>query len=216
MGEEISQDHFEQRDFDRFNERLVEETSFVRSLFAQNAFDNHSRVLGYELELCLVDAQGNPCRVNQQVLDRCANPLLTMELAKFNLEINGNPFKVDKSVLTNMEADLSELYQQVQQSAQQLEAYTVLFGVLPSLHREHLNSDNYMSEQHRYNQLSQQLIKMRGQPVHLELQGEEKLVIEKMTSCSRLWAPPCKFICKCRLTKPWIPTTLPCGQACWY
>ena len=179
MGEEISQDHFDQQDFDRFNERLLEETSFVRSLFAQQAFDNTSRVLGYELELCLVDAQGHPSKVNQQVLDGCANPLLTMELAKFNLEINGNPFSVDTNVLRHMEADLSELYQQVQQTAVRLGAHPVLFGVLPSLHRQHLHADDYMSEQHRYNQLSQQLIEMRGRPVHLDLHGEENLVIEK-------------------------------------
>jgi len=179
MGEEISQDHFDQQDFDRFNQRLLEETSFVRSLFEQQAFDSSSRKLGYELELCLVDAQGHPSKVNQQVLDSCANPLLTMELAKFNLEINGNPFQVDADVLNHMDTDLSELYLQVQQKALGLGAHTVLFGVLPSLHRQHLNPDNYMSEQHRYNQLSHQLIEMRGRPVHLELKGEEELVIEK-------------------------------------
>jgi len=179
MGEEISQDHFDQQDFDRFNQRLLEETSFVRSLFERQAFDSSSRKLGYELELCLVDAQGHPSKVNQQVLDSCANPLLTMELAKFNLEINGNPFPVNADVLNRMDADLSELYLQVQQKAMGLGAHTVLFGVLPSLHRQHLNSDNYMSEQHRYNQLSHQLIQMRGRPVHLELKGEEELVIEK-------------------------------------
>ncbi|RLA13859.1 MAG: glutamate--cysteine ligase [Gammaproteobacteria bacterium] len=179
MGEEISQEHFDQQDFDRFNERLREETSFVRSLFEQQAFDNASRVLGYELELCLVDAQGHPSKVNQQVLDDCANPLLTMELAKFNLEINGNPFDVDANVLSHMDTDLSELYLQVQQTAVGLGAHTVLFGVLPSLHRQHLHADDYMSEQHRYNQLSHQLIKMRGRPVHLELQGEECLRIDK-------------------------------------
>jgi gamma-glutamyl:cysteine ligase YbdK (ATP-grasp superfamily) len=179
MGEEISQDHFDQQDFDRFNQRLLEETSFVRSLFERQAFDSSSRKLGYELELCLVDAQGHPSKVNQQVLDSCANPLLTMELAKFNLEINGNPFQVDADVLNHMDADLSELYLQVQQKALGLGVHTGLFGVLPSLHRQHLNPDNYMSEQHRYNQLSHQLIQMRGRPVHLELKGEEELVIEK-------------------------------------
>ncbi len=89
----------------------------------------------------LVDAQGQPSKVNAQVLNDCANPLLTMELAKFNLEINGHPFVVDADVLSHMEADLSELYYQVQQSALGFGAHTVLFGVLPSLHRAHLNTD---------------------------------------------------------------------------
>ena len=179
MGEEINQTQFDQADYERFHQRLVEETEFVRGLFASHAFDNQSRKLGYELELCLVDAEGQPCKINQRVLDHANNPLFTMELAKFNLEINGNPFDVDKDVLSHIDDDLSELYQQIGRSAHSLNANTVLFGVLPSLRHEHLETDGYMSEQRRYNLLSQQLIGMRGKPVHLDISGEDRLVVDK-------------------------------------
>ncbi len=179
MGGEINQTQFDQADYDRFHDRLVEEAEFVRGLFAKQAFDNHSRKLGYELELCLVDAQGQPCKINQQVLDKADNPLFTMELAKFNLEINGNPFDVDAEVLSHMDRDLADLYHEVEQSAHCFDANTVLFGVLPSLQQAHLESDEYMSEQHRYDLLSRQLIGMRGKPVHLDIEGEDRLVIDK-------------------------------------
>jgi uncharacterized protein YcfJ len=55
MGEEIQKEHFEQADYDRFQQRLEQETEWLRSLFAKRAFDNTSRLLGYELELCLAD-----------------------------------------------------------------------------------------------------------------------------------------------------------------
>ena len=179
MGEEINQTHFDQSDYDRFHDRLVEETEFVRELFAKQAFDNHSRKLGYELELCLVDAQGQPRKINQQVLDKANNPLFTMELAKFNLEINGHTFDVGADVLSLIDKDLSDLFYEVAQSAHCFDADTVLFGILPSLRHEHLDADEYMSEQHRYDLLSQQLIAMRGKPVHLDIAGEDRLIVDK-------------------------------------
>jgi gamma-glutamyl:cysteine ligase YbdK (ATP-grasp superfamily) len=179
MGEEINKRSFNTRDYERFHQCLVEETEFVRSLFSGRAFDNQTRKLGYELELCLVDNKGQPCGVNHEVIDQAKNPLLTTELAKFNLEINGHPFEVSPGVFDQIETDLSDLYQQVELAAGKFDAQSGLFGVLPSLRQEHLSPDAYMSEQHRYDLLSRQLIKMRGKPVQLQLRGEDNLNIEK-------------------------------------
>ena len=90
MGEEIQKEHFEQADYDRFQQRLEQETEWLRSLFAKGAFDNSSRMLGYELELCLADDNGNPSKTNTRIIDATGNPLFTTELARFNMEINGN------------------------------------------------------------------------------------------------------------------------------
>ena len=179
MGEEISQQDFEEKDYQRFHQRLVEETGFVRSLFEERDFDNQTRKLGYELELCLVDNKGLPSKVNHEVISQAENPLLTTELAKFNLEINGHPFELSADVFDLIESDLNDLYLQVEKSAGKYNAQSGLFGVLPSLGPEHLNPDTCMSELHRYNLLSRQLIKMRGKPVELNLKGEDHLIIEK-------------------------------------
>ena len=85
MGEEIQKEDFEQVDYDHFQQRLEEETEFLRGLFAARAFDNSTRLLGYELELCLADGNGNPSRINTSVLDAASNPLFTTELARFNM-----------------------------------------------------------------------------------------------------------------------------------
>ena len=99
MGEEIQQTHFEQADYERFQERLELETDVVRALFAEKDFDNSNRMLGYELELCLADQQGYPSCVNTEVIEATGNPAFTVELAKFNMEINGAPFHYQKNVL---------------------------------------------------------------------------------------------------------------------
>ena len=179
MGEEIHKEHFEQADSDRFQQRLEQETEVVRTLFAENTFDNESRVLGYELELCLADDNGNPSNNNIDIIEATANPLFTSELAKFNMEINGNPFPYRGDIFNRVEADLNDLFQQADEAAQRFDTRIGMFGVFPSVTREHLNPDGYMTELHRYNQLNRQLLSMRGRPIHLLLEGDDQLEVEK-------------------------------------
>ena len=179
MGEEIQKDHFEQADYDLFQQRLEQETEWLRSLFAKRAFDNSTRLLGYELELCLADRSGNPSRINTSVINAASNPLFTTELARFNMEINGNVFPYQGDVFNQIEADLAALYQQAEDAARKFDSQIGMFGVFPSVTEEHLDPANYMTELHRYNLLNQQLLSMRGRPVHLRLDGEDQLDIEK-------------------------------------
>ncbi len=179
MGDEICKDHFEQEDYRLFNQKLEQEMAFIRHLFASNAFDNQTRKLGYELELCLLDHSGAPAPMNQQVLEQANNPLLTYELARFNLEINGNAFDLDGQVFQQIEQDLSELYRQVVDSASALDTDVGLFGVLPSLQLRHLDGERYMSDMYRYRLLNQCLMDMRQRDVHLELNGLDHLIVDK-------------------------------------
>ena len=179
MGEEIQKEHFEQADYDRFQQRLEQETEWLRSLFAKDAFDNSSRMLGYELELCLADDRGNPSKINTRVIDAIGNPLFTTELARFNMEINGNVFPYRGNVFGEIETDLAALFQQAEDAAGELGSQIGMFGVFPSVTREHLDPAGYMTELHRYKLLNRQLLSMRGRPVQLFLDGEEQLEVEK-------------------------------------
>ncbi len=179
MGEEIQQTHFEQADYDRFQQRLEDETEYLRGLFAQNAFDNDSRMLGYELELCLADDAGLPSCNNTEVIAATGNPLFTSELAKFNLEINGNPFAFEGDVFARVATDLYDLFDQAEKAADRCGARVAMFGVFPSVSPEHLEPEGFMTELHRYDQLNAQLLSMRGQPIKLHLEGDEILEIEK-------------------------------------
>ncbi len=179
MGDEVSKDHFSARDYQRFEKKLAVEMDFVRQLFAEQRFDNLSRRLGYELELCLLDYQGKPVGLNHEVLQQADNPLFTYELARYNLEINGHAFNVDTQVLQNIQQDLDQLFRQVVKVTDDLNIQPGLFGVLPSLRQEHLDSEFYMSDMFRYRLLNQQLMSMRGQDVRLEIQGADRLQVER-------------------------------------
>ena len=179
MGEEIQKEHFEQADYDAFQQRLEQETGLLRELFSKNVFDNSSRKLGYELELCLADQDGNPNCVNTQMIEAAANPLFTTELARFNMELNGNVFAYRGDVFNLIEADLAELFQQAEDAAASLDTQIGMFGVFPSVSEEHLEPESYMTGLHRYNLLSRQLLDMRGKPVHLRLEGEDRLDVQR-------------------------------------
>ena len=179
MGEEIQKEHFEQADYEAFQQRLEQETEFLRALFTNHAFDNSTRLLGYELELCLADPDGNPSRINTSVIDAAKNPLFTTELARFNMEINGNVFPFQGDVFQRIEADLATLFQQAETAAHGLGSQIGMFGVFPSVTEAHLDPKTYMTQLHRYKLLNRQLLEMRGQPIHLHLDGEEGLEIEK-------------------------------------
>jgi len=42
MGGEIGKDHFEEKDFKLFQQKLEQEMDFMRQLFAENRFDNET------------------------------------------------------------------------------------------------------------------------------------------------------------------------------
>ena len=141
MGEEIHKEHFEQADYDAFQQRLEAETECLRNLFAERAFDNASRKLGYELELCLADRDGHPSRTNTEVLDSANNPLFTTELARFNMELNGNVFAYAGDVFSRIEADLETLFSEAEAAAREFDSQIGMFGVFPSVTEEHLDPE---------------------------------------------------------------------------
>ena len=91
MGQEIENSHFSQEDFAAFAERLEQETALLDSWFAEAAFPECNAVGGFELEAWLVDDQARPAPVNSEFLSKLEDQLVVPELARFNIELNGNP-----------------------------------------------------------------------------------------------------------------------------
>ena len=179
VGEEIDRDNFDAEDYRQFADRLHNETRALGKLFQDAGFDNQNRRVGYEIELCLVDKHGLPAKFNHEVIETANNDLLTLELARFNLELNSPPFAVSEGVCEQMYATLNEVYAATQKAADKYDAEIGMFGVLPSLQPHDLEPEDNMSIQHRYKMLSQQIIGMRGRPVRVELNGVDNCVLER-------------------------------------
>ncbi len=93
------------------------------------------------MEMCLVDADGVPASVNEQLLlqlqDTEIFSQITLELAQFNIELNGSVFKLTGNALRNMQQELQQLYRVCQQAAEAIGCNIVMIGSLPSLQEQH-------------------------------------------------------------------------------
>src|SRR6266480_7798658 len=94
MGTDIDQEEFDERDYSRFAERLTECLSALGQLLERPGFGVGPATVGAELELFLVDAAGRPLPRNQAVRAASADPRVTVELDRFNLELNASPARL--------------------------------------------------------------------------------------------------------------------------
>lgn len=175
MGQEISRSTFTHEDFQRFQNRLREETALLAAWFREGRFAPDSGVGGFEIEAWLVDRQGLPAPLNSRFLERMDNPLVVPELSVFNIELNTPPVRLCGDALRRMRANLDDLWRNCQQVAAGLDASVALIGILPTLRDQDLVPEN-MSSQQRYRAINEQILqRRRGMPMQLSIHGMETL-----------------------------------------
>ena len=94
MGTDIDQDEFDERDYSRFAERLEQCLSALGQLLERPGFGAGPATMGAELELFLVDGAARPLPLNQAIRAAVADPRVTEELDRFNLELNASPVQL--------------------------------------------------------------------------------------------------------------------------
>ena len=175
MGQEIKSAHFRDEDFTEFRRRLAVETQLVARWLEEGAFADTGGVGGYELEAWLVDGQGYPAPVNAEFLERLDSPLVVPELARFNVEINESPHRLEGAVLSRMHAELEAAWNRCQTVAGPMGVRLAAIGILPTVRRADLNLGN-MSDLKRYRALNEQIFRLRhGAPIHLVIDGPDPL-----------------------------------------
>lgn len=175
MGEEIKYSHFKQSDYQQFISQLEEETNLLKSWFENNHFSTAPLTAGYELEAWLINQSGRPVAINEAFLEKANNPLLSPELAKFNVELNVDPEVLSNKVLSTFEHELDKLWQQCAKTAQSLDSHILGIGILPTLEDSDLTLKN-ISLLDRYKALNEQVLRQRkGVEIELNISGEEHL-----------------------------------------
>ena len=180
MGTEISKREFTKQDFIAFKKAWLSELAYVKSLFDKGSeiFSDRFRI-GYELEACILNSANLPEPINKKILNDINSPLFTNELAKYDLEINGNVFELDGKAPQKLDKDLLSLWQLAQDSAKKFNAKLGLFGVLPSLKLEYFNKALYQSDMHRYTLVSQRMKELRHESVKVLFHGEDEVSLQK-------------------------------------
>lgn len=180
MGSEISKREFTEEDFIAFKKALFDEIEYVKTVFDKGSdfFSDRYRI-GYELEACILTGTNLPNPINKKILDDIDSPLFTNELAKYDLEINGNVFELDNEAPQKLAEDFLSLWEQAQDSAKKFNAKLGLFGVLPSLELKHFNKELYQSDMHRYTLVSQRIKELRHESVKILFHGEDEISLQK-------------------------------------
>ena len=177
MGQEIHGSAYRAADFQRFQQRLRDETELLGELIKSHACSEAGPVAGFEIEAWLLDEQMRPAPMNQAYLHSFDHPLAGPELAKFNIELNTPPLSLSGDAFSRMHSDLQNTWQQAEQHARPLGLNLLTIGTLPTLQQSDLHLGN-MSDMNRYRALNEQILKNRGKPIVLDICGHEHLKIQ--------------------------------------
>jgi gamma-glutamyl:cysteine ligase YbdK (ATP-grasp superfamily) len=178
MGQEIETASFTADDFDSFSDRLKLETEHLRHMFEEDMFASEHEVAGFELEAWLVDEETNPAPVNEEFLNRLADPLVVHELSRFNIELNSTPQVLKADALSLMSSELEARWQRCTDTAADMDVRLAMTGILPVVKEQQLTLQN-MSAVKRYKALNEQILRLRhGSPLKLSIQGKESLQTE--------------------------------------
>lgn len=178
MGEEIDVIEFSDQDFNNFAQHLQEETTLLASWFKQGQLSSHQAKAGFELEVWIIDKEANPAPLNDSFLKKLNNSLISPELSRFNIELNGEPENLHAKALTKLHASLEKSWLHCFTTSTTFDASLVMIGILPSVTGKQLVLKN-MSKMKRYFALNKQVLAQRkGKPLILDISGKEHLKSE--------------------------------------
>src|SRR5215210_3924719 len=104
------------------------------------------------------------------------NPLTGLEV-----ELNVPPRPLKGDAVLGLEDDLRASLNHAEEKAGRRGADIVMVGILPTLMTEHLARPDWMSPSARYSALNDMVFAARGEDVHLDIHGVERLSLYAST-----------------------------------
>jgi gamma-glutamyl:cysteine ligase YbdK (ATP-grasp superfamily) len=152
--------------------RLDDELTLLTELIDEGRLTDGAGLVGVELELHLIDADGRPSRRNDAVLEGLARTPYDVqsELARFNVEVNLPPVALDREPLETIRRDLDQA--RVAASAVVPGTTAVSIGTLPTLGRGDVGTDA-ISQRGRYHELDSHIMAARGGTIDLDIDGRD-------------------------------------------
>jgi gamma-glutamyl:cysteine ligase YbdK (ATP-grasp superfamily) len=172
MGIEIDRERFDEADYVSFTERLDHCLAALEQLLERPGFGVGPRTIGAELELFLIDDQGHPLARNQAILEDAGDPRLTLELDRFNLEVNPSPLPLAGQPLTGLARELEGALASVRATAAAHGGRVAMIGILPTLRDEDLHR-GAITDAPRYRALDWSLTRVRAEPFEIEISGRD-------------------------------------------
>jgi gamma-glutamyl:cysteine ligase YbdK (ATP-grasp superfamily) len=177
MAIAITRDTFTDDDFARFSARLETQLTTLSQLCAEPRFSDRAPQIGAELELPIVGGDWRPSLCNEAILADLADPRATVEIARFNLELNLTPVATAGAPFSVIGAEIGAMTDTLRQVAALHGARVVPVGILPSIMPSDLTR-SAMTDQPRYRGLENSVRRLRGGPARVRIQGEDPLSVD--------------------------------------
>jgi hypothetical protein len=174
MGTGIDREAFEEVDYVGFQRRLTQCLATLGRLLERPGFGVGPVTLGAELELVLVDGTARPLLRNQAVRAAVGDARVTIELDRFNLELNATPTPLAGHPFTVLGEELRLLLDRVAGAARGYGGRVGLVGILPTLGRGDLHP-GVMTDLPRYRALDGGLRRLRQAPLRIRIAGPDRL-----------------------------------------
>jgi len=174
MGLEIENTDFDDSDFREFGERLRNNLKALEMVLARPGFGEGDLSFGAELELYIVDSNGRPLHINQEIIAKLNDPQLTLELNRYNLEYNFSPVMIKDGCFAATEREALAAIDKINAAATEWEGKAVPVGILPTLEQSDTGY-HAMTQLPRFEALTKELTDIRGGPFTIAIEGEEKL-----------------------------------------
>lgn len=176
VGEEVAHRTFTREDRRRYRIKVRQCLDVFAQMLRESRFDFERPQTGLEIELNLVDDRADPAMRNADVLSAIADPDFQTELGQFNIEVNIRPRRLAAGALAAFEREVRASLNAADEKARRVGARMVMIGVVPTLHSQHLTAAS-ISANPRYALLNEQIFAARGEDLHIEIDGAERLAV---------------------------------------
>ncbi|WP_196138656.1 glutamate--cysteine ligase [Aliikangiella sp. G2MR2-5] len=172
MGRDILEREYSAKDYEQFNRRIHDQVDILKQVIAKPEFGKEPISIGAELEMYLMNSQGDVSPVNLELLELLQDIQYQTELNKFNLELNLSPVPAKGKPFNELTKEIITKFNRLSSVASKIDTRPLAVGILPTLQERHLSKE-YMTDVGRYRLLARELLKHRGEPFHIKIDGDD-------------------------------------------
>ena len=163
-----------------FLRNLLDDIQALEFMIVDGMIETGKTRIGAEQEYCLVGADLRPAMTGPKILPTIEDDHFTSELAKWNLEINLDPYEVGPGCFQRLEDQLIALLKLAHDKADRFDSKVILTGILPTIRKSDLEFDN-MTPNPRYRVLDNILKTLRGEDFTVSIEGVDEISLRANT-----------------------------------
>jgi CBS domain-containing protein len=174
MGEHNVEPELDERKLHEYMQALLADLRALAFMLEQDSVESGVRRVGAEQEMFIVDQSLRPAPLAMEVLALAADPRLTTEIARFNLEANLTPQLLNGRCFHLLQRELELVLAQARSAAAEFGADILLAGILPTLRVTDLTLAN-LTPLSRYRELNRSVTRLHGGPFSIHIKGLDEL-----------------------------------------